>query len=238
MADSMTKFSLEPILTYEMDETQAKAYKLALIWMTLAEQEFPNNSIMRLRRKGDPRKSTLFKYCYKLIQETKGLIEDADYKLYILAQLHIFKAFKVDGAYIDPHILVGRKAWRRWLVWQNRFNKKMTHSHATINEFDFATNAVQITSELDKTKQFFIKKFGNMPTEEQITRGLESKILIDWIALDKVSPYYALLSPYFKRALSEAAVDFPLDLEVYRKYVSLEIEKYFEQTFPLEFNKC
>ena len=55
--------SLEDILNYEMTPEEAKAFKLALLWEELCQQEFPDERRVSLK-KGDPRKSTLFRYCY------------------------------------------------------------------------------------------------------------------------------------------------------------------------------
>ena len=109
-------FDLEAILHYQMPPLEAKAYKLALLWQDATAKEYPEYNHIRLRKKGDPRKSLLFKYCYKLARETQGLIPDEQYPLYILAQLHILKHIATDNlhARIGPEILCGEKAWWRW----------------------------------------------------------------------------------------------------------------------------
>lgn len=58
---------LEAILDYEMDELEGKAYKLCLIWLDRSRKVFPEYQHMGMKR-GDPRKSLIFKVCYKLGQ--------------------------------------------------------------------------------------------------------------------------------------------------------------------------
>ncbi len=72
---------LEPVFEWNMTQLEAKAFKLALMWDKLSKQELPNYKHAKFKKKGDPRKSMLFKYCYKLAKETNGLMEDYEYRL-------------------------------------------------------------------------------------------------------------------------------------------------------------
>ena len=104
---------LDKIIEYNMTPMEAKAYKIALLWRVLFRKEFPNERLAK-EKLGDPRKSFVFKHCYKLANETQGSIDDKDYKLYILAQLQVMKNI-TDGkihAMISPEILSGPKSWR------------------------------------------------------------------------------------------------------------------------------
>ena len=84
------ELSLESISKYKMDEMESKAYKLAIKWVQLSKKIFPNYNHTVIK-KGDPRKSLIFKFCYKLARETNGLINEEDYDLYIRSQLDIIK---------------------------------------------------------------------------------------------------------------------------------------------------
>ena len=113
---------LERILKYDMSPEEAKAYKLCLLWDSICQKEMPNYKFSKSKASGDPRKSLLFRYCYKLLKETKGLIGDKDYRLYITAQIHVLCSI-TDGevhALISPQCLTGDKAWRRWKLWKER----------------------------------------------------------------------------------------------------------------------
>lgn len=229
---------LEPILKYKMDEAEAKAYKLALMWEKSCEQVFPNERHTKLKKTGDPRKSNLFRYCYKLSQETKGLIPDDEYPLYITAQLHILKTMR-DGkihALIEPCILVGDKAWKRWMVWKKYYDKKLA-THKTADELASNTKQSKILGELDRTYDFLMDHFKFEAAFEKLDEKVKNLSMIRWITNGNVSPYYALLSPWLKRSLGNQAVDEALnfDLTLYRPAVTPEVENYFRQKFAYEF---
>ncbi len=85
--------ALELILLYSMDEIEAKAFKIALLYLAKSKKLFPDYKHYRLP-KGDPRKGELFKYCHKLVRTKGDKIADEDYKLYVHAQLDILRNIK------------------------------------------------------------------------------------------------------------------------------------------------
>jgi hypothetical protein len=75
-----------------MTELESRAYKLTLLWLDLEPKSVSwNTNMQKWRAKGDPRKSLIFKQCYKLVRETQGILEERDYPLYVRAQLEILK---------------------------------------------------------------------------------------------------------------------------------------------------
>lgn len=227
--------NLEPILKFKMTDMEAKAYKLALLWTVISQREFPNYKHTKLGNK-DPRKSSLFRYCYKLATETNGIIEDKDYKLYITAQLQVFKGLS-NNILIEPSILVGDKAWKRWKYWRYQHNLSK-NANKTDNE-TVTYNKSLIINELNKTKSFFLQKLGKHPSTEDIFRLIKEKILNLWLSVEKISPYYILLSPLIKNVIRE---DYHLvsniDFSLYKKSITPDIEKYFAENFAYEFNRC
>lgn len=230
--------NLELILKYKMTDLEAKAFKLALLWDKMVKTELPEHNIhTHLRRSGDPRKSTLFKYTYKLISETRGLIPDEEYQLYIKAQLQILKAIS-DGtvhARISPECLVGEKAWKRWRMWKVKYDKisimkKPETAHVSATE-------TKIKSEIDKTKLFLEFQFGHQPTQEDINKSIKEKLMIKWITVNKVCAYYAILSPFLKKSFGGKTIEevFLFDLGIYRSSINSVIEEYFRKVFDYEF---
>jgi hypothetical protein len=225
---------LEAIVKYKMNELEAKAYKLCLLWEKVAKQELPNERHTRLRRKGDPRKSSLFKYCYKLARETKGLVPDDEYKLYITAQFQVLK-LQSDGkvhALIEPCILVGDKAWRRWRVWKAHFDHESIRPR-TAEELDINPSLALV--ELSRTKKFLIGELGDPPKIERLQEKVKDLSFIRWVTVGKVAPYYVLLSPYIKRLLGDDLDDvFLFDFDVYRQAICDEVKEYFNKEFSYE----
>jgi len=227
---------LEVIVEYEMDSLEAKAYKLCVIWDALVRKEFPNELFTALRTKGDPRKSNLFRYCYKLIRETLGLIPDEQYRLYITAQLHVLRLQK-DGdvhALIDPCILVGDKAWKRWKLWKKYYDRQR-NQHKTEEELDIKDKMSRIQNDLKRTKQFLASQ--EIVSQEGITEKINDLSLIRWISLGKVTPYYAILSPWISSAVDGKNLEevFLFDLGVYRKSINDEVTNWFREEFAYEF---
>ncbi len=121
----MEDYNLDPIFEYQMNELEANAYKVGLMWMEMFAKVFPNHrNLSRYPQKNDPRKSSLFRYVYTLIQKTKSILDPKDYKLYITAQLQMLKSISINNLHpqISPNCLLGDKAWTRWKVWKTKFD--------------------------------------------------------------------------------------------------------------------
>lgn len=221
------EYNLEPIIEYSMPEDHAFAYKLGLMWVNFSKKLFPNCRVTNYPRKGDPRNSSLFKYCYKLQKDTKGLIEPADYKLYIMAQLQILKAIEIDNAhpYIAAQCLVGDKAWVRWKVWKKKFDN--IQKAKTLKEVKLETLDIEsIKTELNQTKKLLDTKIKDEAQFIEMAKDIER-----WVSFGKVSGYYAVLSPWVKKHCLMNGVD----ISQYRASITVEVEEYFRNLFSREF---
>ncbi len=224
---------LEAILQYNMTELEAKAFKVCLIWQATMDQELPKYHKIRLP-KGDPRKSLLFKYCYKLVRETIGLIPDDQYKFYVLAQIRSLKMIS-DGtvhALIEPGCLVGDKAWRRWKIWKYKFEKQSTKSLFEGDSSDIKAVDSQIAADFKRTRNFFATNFGEAYGRKEVEGAIASKDIIKWAAFSKVSPYYLIISPLIKNNFTDIENSFSIDVDFYRKAITPEIKAVFKEMFP------
>ena len=228
---------LDKIIEYGMNPIEAKAYKVSLLWIILSKKALPDYQHVKLRKTGDPRKSLLFKYCFKLVTETKGLIEDRDYKLYIQAQLDVLKSI-TDGtvhALVDPSCLVGDKAWRRWKMWKWKFDRNESKYEQTSGG-SIKINLSLVSADLKNSKKFLDEKLPNY-TKIEIKDALRDRVMVGWITLGKVSPYYVMLSPYVKEALGGREFDetFSFNLGSYKDMLDEDVEKIFKEIFQKEF---
>ena len=223
------------ILEYEMTQTEAKSFKLALIWEEESHKIFPNESCGKLPIKGDPRKANLFKYCNKLLRETKGILLDDQYRWYIKAQFYILKNLKNEGihANISPSCLVGPKAWKRWKVWSSKFN--------SISKVNFNAEIMvlecKIIAKLKKTKEFLIKQFKKEPNFEDIKNAFTNKTILRWLTLGKICGYYVILSPFIKKCLENKNFEdhFNFDLSIYKQVLlNQNILDFFNKEFNYE----
>lgn len=221
---------LEPIIKYKMNEMEAKAYKIAIIWQDECKRELPNESFAKLKRNTDPRKSTLFKYCYKLAREMKGILEDKDLSIYVRAQLQILKAIREGEvhALIEPHCLVGEKAWKRWKIWHRKYHKKLNRA-LTADQLGISTKESKVVAELKSTFAFLEnKKCLDFSTFSSSIKDIER-----WVNNGEISCFYLILSPWIKKIFGDHT-HFNFDESYYRSGITPRIEEFFKDTFQHE----
>ncbi len=226
----MSDYNLEPIVEYQMTEPEAMAYKIGLLWMAISTEMFPDyKHSCRFPKKGDPRKSSLFRYCHTLMTKTKGLIDPKDYKLYIAAQLQMLKSIEIGNTHplIGPWCLVGDKAWTRWKVWRNKYDnvvKAKTLKDVGLDKTKFS----EVKVGLDQTKKFITDKWGTL-TEE--TYKTIAKDIVRYASLTKISHFYLAISPWANKYCDLSNVDL-----TFYKNVGEDAKDYFKQLFPNETN--
>jgi hypothetical protein len=212
----MDEYNLEPILEYNMTEEEAIAYKIGLLWLNHSRRLFPNykhNS--NYPKKGDPRKSHLFKICWKLQKETKGIVKYEEYNFYIIAQLQLLKNFTSElHPLITPQCLVGDNAWIRWKIWKKKF-EKVNKSGDGLKQ----CSSDEIKSELNKAKRLLDSKFGEL-TEEKVI--VLKKELERNIKLGIISGFYAVLSPLISKHCDLSKLTY------YKNNINDEIIEYFK----------
>ena len=223
---------LDAILQYNMNELETKAYKVCLLWQEIMDVELPDYHKNRLP-KGDPRKSLIFKYCYKLVRETQGLIPDNQYRFYVLAQIRSLQLMS-DGkvhALIEPGCLVGEKAWRRWKIWKYRFEKEAVQTTNKGDTTEIKAVDSSILAEFQRTKNFFTTNFGENYGKADVQKSIENKDIIRWAAFSKVSPYYLILSPLIKSKFSDIENSFSIDVDFYKRAITPDVEAVFKEMF-------
>lgn len=219
---------LDAIIQYSMDEIEAKAYKLCCYWEDISKHEMPNYRVDRLPS-GDPRKSFLFKCCRKLVVETQGLLDPTMYKFYVYAQISNLMAYS-DGkvhSLIEPPCLFGPSAWIRWKIWKNKFDKMQKLQEQQGTTEDIFQTKISVTAELEKTKAFLESK--NALDVKMLQFLIDDKTLMKWVAFNKVSPYFIILSNTIKSKIKDIREQFDFDPLLYRKSINLEtLERYKE----------
>jgi hypothetical protein len=229
---------LDAIIDYEMDNLEAKAYKLLLIWLDKSRKMFPNYAHAKMKG-GDPRKSLIFRYCYTLVRKTQGILEESEYPLYVRAQLEILKHITRgnEHAMIDPNCLVGEKAWVRWKFWKKKYDER---TKVIEDKVPLPANQIKVAEALDRTREFLVQTFSGEVSLEKLQEAVVNKNFLRWVTLGKISPYYLALSPFVAKVLDvDKAVK---NLDVYRQAITPEIRAYFAKTFSKEYenadNEC
>lgn len=232
----------DAVTKYKMLPEHAIAMKLCAIWAKLCYAILPDYQHYRISTKGDPRKTHLFRYCYKLYRETKNMIKDDDYEYYIRAQLEMMRSIRnADiNVRIDPMILVGDKAWIRWKMWKRRYDKA-DKARSISGAEEVHASTYKVAQELERTRSFLVERFGSNPTLAQISEAKESGDLSHWMTLQKVSPSYILLSPFCRKACGgvQGIVDHfaPLDFAIYKGDCTKEVLQIAYRMFANEFQK-
>ena len=220
-----------------LTDEESFSFKLAQIWIELSERYFPEYNHTHKKGgnlKSNPKKSIIFKTCYKLQRETKGLVEESDYPLYIRAQLEILKVQNKNNPLIlvEPGCLVGDRAWKRWRLWKKKYDAKVKQPlKLEPNKHSF----LKAKEGIVRTKKFIESKFEN-PKLEDYQKNKES--LINWLNFGNISPYYAVLSPYMNKVVSEQDYKrLNFDLKLYSECINEEVESVFASLFKYEYER-
>lgn len=217
---------ISAVFDWKMTNEEAHAYYLATLWEFETKKMFPKEKLTRLPSIGDPRKCTLFKYCWKLVRETRGLLTSDEYYEYIRGNLYIIKSYK---GRLEPNCLVGDKAWIRWRVWQRNLAREMAKQKQEPLP-PLAGHNIKLINELDCTKKFLYEKMGGSPSFDK----LEYSKLTIWIETGKVSKYYLVLSPWIKKiGLDKLEKECGFSREVYKS--DLNVQEYFKKEFIYEY---
>jgi hypothetical protein len=225
---------IESAEKYEMDELETQACHIASMWLEQSRKKFPDYRHATMK-KGDPRKSLIFKIAYKLVRETNGILTKEEYPLYIRAQLDILKAINRDNDHplIDPNCLVGEKAWKRWKLWKKKYDQVRNKPKDTV---EVTGVGIQKALEgIEKTKEFIVKTFGPDVNFDKYKEAYINNNIFRWINLGKISPYYLAISPFVKKLFTEEdykKINF--DLNVYLPCIDGSVLARFGSLFSFE----
>lgn len=232
----------DAIFEWNMSQPEIEAYKLAVLYEKEFLKQFSEivegEAVKDFRRntlpkRGDPRKSDLFRHCWKLRRETRGLLTPEQYENYVKANLLILK---INKSYVAPNSICGDKAWVRWKVWERWYNQKLHEKNSVVPQPSVSTTDPKIIREIDRTKKFLFEKCDGSPTSEKIKSFLENGFFKFWIASGKVSTYYAVLSPYLAPFLKKLSEECSFDVSLFNEKVTSEVRDYFKYEFNHEFS--
>lgn len=232
---------LAAILDWNMTVDQAEVFHIALAYeqefrdmfgRTADGQSFRRNS---LPLRSDPRKSNLYRQCWKLRRETRGLIPSSEYRNYIHGNMYIFQ---LKGREFEPSCITGPKSWIRYKVWRRGYDRQLAEAGAQAPPPSISTTSPKIIIAIDSTRKFLAEKCGGQPTFEQIRGFIESGFFKIWVASNKVSPYYLALSPFVERTgkVSELFSVCSSSEAVFREKLTKEVKDYFKHEYRYEFD--
>ncbi len=189
----MNENLLQLILEYQMTKEEAFAFRLTILYMEMARKYFPDYKHATLPKKGDPRKGLLFKYCWKLMQDTKDKLQPEEYRHYIQAQMSILQSIKRgdEHPYIDPNCLVGNQAWARWCIWSKYFTE-MKKTSVVVQEEAPSDFTKETQRMLQETHYALTVRLGELTKDKVLA---EMPNILRWVRMSVVSPYFVACSP-------------------------------------------
>ena len=222
---------------YEMTYEEKKAYKICLYWYDALKKLFPEHNHGKIA-KGDPRKSHVFKYCFKLMRETLGDLHEDDYKLYVYAQLDILRRINInknEKPLININCLTGVKAWKRWKLWKSRYDLLNKQRKITSRNKSISISNEKVIHALKNTLIFLNKNINENYTFNEYKNKLENGDIKRWILLKKISPYYLILSNFFYQVKGHNSIaNLNLELDIYQVSINKEIRDIFSVMFKNE----
>jgi hypothetical protein len=202
---------IEKIVKYKLDDQQVIAYKVCLMWVYFSRKMFPDYR-HEPWGKGNPKKTCLFKHCYKLVKKTWDLMNLEDYRDYIQVQLGVLKHFK--EVLVNPAYLNGDRAWKRWMRWKNVRNKNISiisHEQKPVN--------LQVSSYLSVDRKNIINKFG-VVSKEILEKNTD--LVVKMALVGKLSLFFVSLYPWF---VGKISLTLPTTTDINR----LEFSKVFPE---------
>ena len=238
MEKQLNKF--DAIFQWNMNAMQAEVYKLALYYeetyRKICGQTTDGQSIRRncLPKRGDPRKSNVFRNCWRMKRETRGLLEEHEYKLYIFGNLTILMLQK---AHIEPNSICGDKAWIRFKVYKRKYDVKMAELACKVPPPSASTTSPKVVCQIDSTKKFLFERCDGAPTFDKVKTFIENGIFKFWIATGKISEYYVILSPFVSKSVDvdKFAEQVPFSAALMRERLTTEIQEYFKHEYAHEY---
>jgi hypothetical protein len=230
---------------WRMTNDEIEVYKIAVLYekeyrriFLAAEDAGDRRNLVKrniLPQKTDPRKCSLFRYCWKLRRETRGLLEPSEYKQYITANLTIIK-ISPRVHVIEPTIICGDKAWIRYKIWKRRFEAKMDEAACVAPAPSVNTTSPKIIQEIDRTKKFLYERCEGEPSFDKLKGFIDSGMFKFWVATGKVSQFYVVMSPWVAKAgdVDKLAQQCSFSGPLMREKCTQEVKDYFGHEYSHE----
>lgn len=214
-----------------LNQDELLAYQLVCQWIELTRKILPNYCHQRIAKKGDIRKSIIFKHMIKFVKENKDTLSGFQFVLFMRAQLEIAHKLQKEGKRIlvEPSLLHGDKAKARWAVWKRLIKEKRQSVKASyayvesnvISEFELTLKTITAILKDDISITNYIK---------------ESPNILKFVILKKISPLYVVCSEWIKKLPEQIKTDI-IDLsntENLKDFDLSEVEKIYKNYFSFE----
>jgi hypothetical protein len=215
---------LQLISEYSLNKEEAIALRLMFIYLEICKKYFPESTPYYTFKK-DPRKYETWKYCRKMLEETKGKLGFAEYRLFIEAQILVTIKISKKGM-MHPSVLTGEAAWRRWQIWKKNFIK--AKNIPVVQETTYEQiNADDVKKELKYSKTALLKRLIDI-TPKNILDNMT--LIMRLYRMGVISPFFLAMNPTTVQYIKDHNLEF--NLYNYRKRLTEDVKKYYEELFP------
>lgn len=207
-------------MEFGFNKEETLAYALVCSWIDLRTKIFPDYRHQSLgSKKGDIRKTYLFKNIMKFVREKKDKFKGLQYVLYMRAQLEVLKKIQNDGnpIVVEANCLHGEQSYRRWMLW-----KKMVAVKNNTSNINYKVVESNIEHEMDKTFKVLEKILGEAKTFENFVSKRDE--LLKNVILKRISPLYICVSKWIKTLDKDLREDLE-DLANIKKYDGYDLSK-------------
>lgn len=168
------------------DSQEINALYIYYYWNFYFNKLFPNIIEKKFSPNKDPRKSAVFKYCYKLQRETNGILKKDEYKDYVYCQLKFLKMYKDktnNAVLVSPNILNLDRGWKKWKY----FKYLLSKNNQSVSVKSKYVNNDNLKISLINDKNYLIKKIGKI-NKRNISQNINN--ILFWHKLGDISVYF------------------------------------------------
>jgi hypothetical protein len=219
-------------MKFNFEGPEDTAYRICCVWIKHSRTLFPTYMHSKIPQLKNLRKSVLFRTILKLIKERQfKTIEEYEY--FIKAQLTLFKKIQQQGlpVLVEPVILTGEPAERRWFYWKklvaeaNKLTKQTYSMQDSDMEYDLIVSLKEIQNICGANLTF------------ETFNSKSSKVRTAAI-LKKIKPIYFYLSEWVKKLPEEIKKDLyeRTDAVSFDKFNVDNAKKIYQDLFAFETN--
>jgi len=222
------KTSTDQLLNLSDDSDMVFAYHLLIYYLNSEYHYFPDYNHTKFNNLKPIKNQSAFKYLLKFVKDKKEIFKTpAEYFIFIKAQMEIIKILENKNPIINPSLLIGEKAEKRYFVWikKMRENKMMTKTVTRKLESKFISLA------FDNTITSLKDTLGDNFTYENFYKNIR-RILLQ-IRAKQIDPIWCFVSEWVSQLPDDIKNEIIslTECEKYKDYNVDDIKKIYNEKF-------